>query len=118
MPVRSNDLMQQSQDFYEAAIRDLVEDIPLGDGRYRPQLNFTELVRRVSEKPKLAQLAVQMLHQMQNQPEAEQRAIDLHGTWMMAALIAAFGGEDPSVQMVRTTAPRYYEAAVTLLRDA
>jgi hypothetical protein len=36
----------------------------------------------------------------------------------MAALIAAFGQEAESVQMVRMTAPKYYEAAVTLLRNA
>jgi hypothetical protein len=117
MPVRSNNLLQESQDFYQAAIGDLVEDIPVGNGLYRPQLNFTELVRRVAEKPKLAQITVQMLHQMQDQSEEEQRVTDLHGTWMMAALIVAFGMEDASVQSVRMNAARYYEAAVTLLRD-
>jgi hypothetical protein len=115
MPIRSNDPREDAQDFYNSMIRDLIEDIPLPDGRFQPRLNFKELVKRVLDRPKAAQIMTQLLHQTKGKSDSDQQQIDLHGTWIMAALIKAFGVEDSSIQMTRMMAPRYYEAARTLL---
>jgi len=116
MTIRSKDPMQQAQQFYEAMIRDLIVDVPLDDGRYRPQLNFTELVKRVTEDPKPAQIAAQFLRQADIDSDVERQQADLHGTWIMAALISAFGVEDDTVRWMRKAVPDYYEAAVLMLK--
>jgi hypothetical protein len=115
MPVKSNNVFEEARVFYEAMIRDLIVDIPLPDGRFRPQLNFNELVARVSETPKPAQVLVQMLADSRG-TEEELKTSALHGSWVFAALVAAFGPDDPSIQMVRNMAPEYYEKAVEVLR--
>ena len=109
--------MQQAQKFYEAMVRDLIVDIPLEDGRYRPQLNFAELVQRVKKDPKPAQLATQLLEQATIDSDDKRKEADLHGTWIMAALISAFGVEDDTIRWVRKIVPTYYEDAVKLLRS-
>jgi hypothetical protein len=114
VPVHSSNVFDEAHSFYEAMIRDLIEDIPLPDGRFRPRLKFNELVERVIQKAKPAQVLVQVLAESRGTAE-ELKTAALHGSWVMAALIAGFGADDPSIQMVRGMAPESYEKAMELL---
>ena len=116
MTIRAREPMQTAQQFYEAMVQDLILDVPLEEGGYRPQLNFAELVKRVIEDPKSAQMATQLLHQADIDSDEKRQQADLHGTWIMASLISAFGVEEDSVRWTRKMAPSYYENAIKMLR--
>src|SRR5262245_52831498 len=104
--------VKEAQDFYEGMIKDLVVDIPVGDGQFKPLLNFTELVARTRRSPQAVQIAIQLLAQANPANDLEKRQGDLHGTWMMSALLEAFGPDNDAVRFTRMIAVEYYEAAV------
>jgi len=113
MPIKSNNPFEDGRALYERMVKELIVDIPIGGGMYRPQLNLSGLVKLVLEQPKAAQVATQMLAEANEDKAVAQ----LHGTWLMMALIAAFGEEDTSVQLTRKMAPDFYESAVLQLRE-
>jgi hypothetical protein len=114
MPIRDNNPFEEAQALYQHMINKLITDIPIEGGMYRPQLNFTELIRLVMEKPKAAQVATQMLAEVKE--ETDKAAAKQHGTWLMMALIAAFGMESEPVRWTRMMAPEFYESAIIQMR--
>jgi hypothetical protein len=114
MPIQSNNPLEEANAFYQRMIKECITDTPLEDGRFLPQLNFTCLIKLVKEQPVSSQILTQLLA---DPPEEENEVAQLHGTWLMMALIAAFGPDSDLVKLTRRTAPNLYETAVRKLQD-
>jgi hypothetical protein len=102
--------------WYQFVVDKAIEDRPQEDGTVIQACNMPMLAEFVKAEPKSAQLIVQLLHQgIPDAAGAAGEAAALHGTWICAAYMIAFGKFGNASLMLRDFAPKYYAAALELL---
>jgi hypothetical protein len=115
MPVHSNDLMAEARALYQRMVDECITELPVAGGPPTQQLNFTTLLELVRQQPKAAQLATQLLAQVDD--DSGKATAELHGTWLMMALLENFGPDSDVVRVTRKRASGLYESAMRQFED-